>query len=282
MIGSGGLDRIVESNRETKNIPPDFDEKRRECVCYIISLLGSIFVGVCFGGCSSKGSEENIEFKPQNPLQAGYKLIYPENTKPVPDDVIPHIVEIGKKYFEVWAPGDLTCYIKGRKEDITSTEVRPGMIIIDFSTENGYNWVIGDTIAHSDHKTGFYAVKIKYFKELSSDIDFVNKYMGVYGALFIEGASGDKAYGSYTFIERGGGKVASFVYVQDLNDPKNYEHYAFHSKEKLDKMWIEIASTHKGRKPHGDYIPLKLELRPEEWYKIPDEAFKKWHPGFVG
>ena len=265
MVRGVGLDRIIERPREEVN---DWLLTRRDFL-KMIGITALTLAGVGFAGCSSRGSG-SVEFKPQNPLQSGYRLIYPENSKPVPDDVIPHIEEIGKKYFEVWAPGDLTCYIKGRKEDIPSTEVRPGMVIFAFSTENGYSWVIGDDDAYDNSKTGFYAVKPQYFKELSSDIKFVNDNMGVYGALFIRGASGDKAYANFTFIERGGGKVASFVYVQDLNDPEKYNHYAFHSKEKLDKMWIEIVSK---------YNKGKLGLRNEEWYKIPDRAYEKWLPG---
>ncbi len=266
MIGSGGLDRIVESNRETKNVPSDFDEEKRRFLKVLIFLGAEILCGIGFAGCSSKRSQENIEFKPQNPLQkSGYKLIPLPNAPEAPDNVIHDIIKIGKKGFIVRAPGDLTCYIKGRKEDIPSTEVRPGMIITGFSTENGYSWIIGDdTLIEAGYKT----FRPQYIEEMSPDISFVNNNMGIYGLIEILGTSGNNVIDCKIYIEQGGGKVTPAIYVQDIQDiknPKNYERYTIHSKEKLNKMMIEMLSHPTGYKPdplipkHGIRFPTQLQ-----------------------
>ena len=98
--------------------------------------------------------------------------------------------------------------------------------------------------AYDNSRTGVDAVKLQYFKELFSDIHFVNQKYGYLWALFIEGASGNKAYGSYTFVEQGG-KIVSFVYVQDLKDRNKYNCYAFYSdqKEMLDNMMRTIFNA---------------------------------------
>ena len=276
MVRGVGLDRIIERPREEVN---DWLLTRRDFL-KMIGITALTLAGVGFAGCSSRGSG-SVEFKPQNPLQSGYRLIYPENSKPVPDDVIPHIEEIGKKYFEVWAPGDMNALIKDESSkkghrEIPLTAVTPGMIILGFTSENNYSWVVGDIDLAEDDEKGIYAFKFQYIKELASDIYFINQNIGLYGVLDVIGPSGNKAYANFTFIERGGGKVASFVYVQDLNDPENYERYAFHSKEKLNKMWIEITSAHNISKVK--LLGHKLGVKPEEWYKIPDEAYKNWPP----
>ena len=73
---------------------------RREFLKLIGFTALSIGAGVGFAGCSE---QNNAGYKPSvpNPLNTGYKLIYPEWTKPVPDDVIPHIIEIGKVGIDV-------------------------------------------------------------------------------------------------------------------------------------------------------------------------------------
>jgi len=97
--------------------------------------------------------------------------------------------------------------------------------------------------------------------------------MSVYGAIFIFGFDSDKAYGNYIFIEQGGGKVASAVVVQDVANPENYQFYAFHSKDKLDKMMTEII---KDGKPavtkHGQEFLKKYS---NSWYMIPEKALKE-------
>ena len=74
-----------------------------------LKLIGftalSIGTGIGFAGCSgSSSSGGGFEPSAPNPVSTGYKLIHPDWTKPVPDDVIPHIIEIGKKGFDVFAP----------------------------------------------------------------------------------------------------------------------------------------------------------------------------------
>ena len=54
--------------------------------------------------------------------------------------------------------------------------------------------------------------------------------------------------------------------VQDSKNPENYQFYAFHSKDKLDKMMIEILSHPTCYKPDPD---------PKTWYKIPDDRYKR-------
>ncbi len=100
-------------------------------------------------------------------------------------------------------------------------------------------------------------------------VDFVNNNMSTYGAIIIVGKSNDLVVGNFTFVEEGCGKVASCVGTYNFNNPENHEFYAFHSKDKLDKMMIEILSNPTGYKPDPD---------PKTWYKIPDAALKEWGP----
>jgi len=89
--------------------------------------------------------------------------------------------------------------------------------------------------------------------------------MGIWGKIEICGVIDNTTYGNFTFIEQGGGKVASAVVVQDVANPENYQFYAFHSKDKLDKMMIEIVSN------PVSYKPAK---NPERWYLCPDTMYK--------
>ncbi len=237
-----GLDRIVEKPLSERVNEQPLLLTRRDLLKKIgITVL--TLAGVGFAGCSSKVSE-SIEFKSQNPLQSGYKLISPENSKPVPSySTLQPVIQIGKERgFEVYAPGDIDCYVKGKGE-IPIGRVRPGMTIISFPSRNGYNWVIGNIDKYIDGEMG--ANDFSHIEEISSDVYFVVQNMGDPGALFIIGALGDKAYASLTFIERGGGKVASFLYIRDLKDPRNYSRYAFHSnqKEMLDNMMQTIFNA---------------------------------------
>lgn len=85
------------------------------------------------------------------------------------------------------------------------------------------------------------------------------------GKIEICGVVGDKAYGNWTFIEQGGGKVASCVVVQDVKNPENYQFYAFHDKNKLDRMMIEIFKNIKC--PYtGNHFVGNLQ----HWYILPD------------
>ena len=276
MIGSGGLDRIVEKPLSERANEQPLLLKRRD----ILKMFGFTVLtlaGVGFAGCSSKGAkEDDIEFKPQNSSQSDYRLIYPKNSKPVPSySTLQPVIQIGKERgFEVWAPGDIDCDVKGEKDEIPIGRVRPGMVIIDFVSRSGHQWVIGDIDKYYKN----YAFDFTYVKEISSDLYFVKENMGDPGALFVIGALGNKAYASLTFIEEGHGKVASFYYEQDRKNPKNYERYAFHSNQKdlLNKMWVEITSAH--NISEVSKLGRKLGVKPEEWYKIPDEALKKWPP----
>lgn len=230
-------------------------------------LALSIGTGVGFAGCSSPSG-----FEPSSPQNTGYKLIYPDWTKPVPDDVIPHIIEIGKKYIEVWAPGDLTCNTD--REEVLAEDVKEGMIVLYFSTVGGHRWVIGDFNLYSKMRDE--VIIPQFGRELANFMDFVNNNMAIYGLILIRGLSGNNAYFNATFIEQGGGKVASFVAVHPkVNDLKRYwkeykkykvdcEIYAFHDKNKLDKMMIEIFSH-----------PEKWKAKnPEKWYTTPDAMYK--------
>ena len=241
----------------------------------MVGLATLSLAGVGFAGCSSKGSRENnVEFKPQNPLQSGYKLIPLPNAPEAPDNVTHDIIEIGKKGFYVYSPGDISCYVRGIDGDIPIEEVKPSMVIFAFADENGYAWFVGKDDSVFD--AGCKAFKSQYIKEISQDIGFINGNMGTYGAIEILGVSDNKAYDCLIFIEQGGGKVTPAIYVQDIKNPKNYERYTIHSKEKLDKMMIEIASTH--NISEVSKLGRKLGVKPEEWYKIPDEAYRKWPP----
>lgn len=107
-----------------------------------------------------------------------------------------------------------------------------------------------------------------YFgKDMAKFLDFVNNNMSTWGKIEILGVVDDKAYGNYTFIEQGGGKVASAVVVQDVKNPENYQFYAFHSKEKLDKMMIEILSHPTGYKAFRGNL--------NHWYKLPEIYYEK-------
>ena len=83
---------------------------RREFLKLIGFTALSIGTGIGFAGCSGSGSSGG-EFKPSNPVSTGYKLIYPDWTKPVPERVISHIIEAGKRAIDIRAPGDLTAYV---------------------------------------------------------------------------------------------------------------------------------------------------------------------------
>ena len=154
------------------------------------------------------------------------------------------------------------------------------MVVVGLSSENNYCWIVGDDDAYDNPKTGYKPVNLalQHIEEFASDIYFVNQNMGSYGVLFIPGVSEDNAYASFTFIEQGGGKVASFVYEISLNNNfEKHNRYAFHSKEKLDRMWVEIASAHNISEIPDDFGG-KFGVKPEEWYRIPDVAYKKWLP----
>jgi len=243
---------------------------RREFIKFVGFATLSAFAGVGFAGCSESGSSGG-KFEPSTsntsntPQNTGYKLIYPDWTKPVPDDVIPHIIEIGRKYIEVWAPGALTCYIKGEEADIPAYMVKEGMVIEGFSTTDArLSWIIGDIDELSEVVR---KMPVEYFgKDLAKIFAFANNNMSEYGAIFIEGFDNGMIYFNASLIEEGGGKVVSCVIVQDPNNPENHQIYAFHSKDKLDKMMIEILSNPTGYKPDPD---------PKTWYKIPDAILKE-------
>jgi len=80
---------------------------RRDFIKFVGFATLSAFAGVGFADCSGQSQTEfkpSTSNTPNTPQNTGYKLIYPDWTKPVPDDVIPHIIEIGKKGFDVFAP----------------------------------------------------------------------------------------------------------------------------------------------------------------------------------
>lgn len=129
----------------------------------------------------------------ENPFSSGYKLIYPDWTKPVPDDVIPHIIEIGKVGIDVQAPGDATAfvlerwdkneapsidYIRKNYVEIPAYAVRDGMLFIDFSTESGYRWFIGDD--RLEEKWEYKSAPEYFGRVFAKFLDFVNNNMGVW------------------------------------------------------------------------------------------------------
>lgn len=87
-------------------------------------------------------------------------LIYPDWTEEVPDDVIPHIIEIGKVGIDVQALGNATAIVleKWDKDDVPSLDyvrknhieipaefVTADMLFLHFSTARGYRWFVGNS-----------------------------------------------------------------------------------------------------------------------------------------
>ena len=241
------LDDIVEESLQKRELT------RRDFLKGMFLLALSIGTGVGFAGCSSPSG-----FEPSSPQNTGYRLIYPDWTKPVPDDVIPHIIEIGKKYIHVFAPGYLV--FGTENGDVWAWAVNENDTLYYFTTtDSRFDWLIGDTVAAGNNYKDIY---LKYFgKGLPKFISFVNNNMSTYGAIIIMGKSNDLVIGNFTFIEEGGGKVASCVGTYNFNNPENRQFHAFHDKNKLDKMMID------GVFEGCSYAKL--------WYLIPDKCYKK-------
>jgi len=258
---------------------------RREFIKFVGFATLSAFAGVGFAGCSGQGQTEfkpSTSNTPNTPQNTGYKLIYPDWTKPVPDDVISHIIEIGRKYIEVWAPGALVCDVEGIEGDISAYMVKKGMRVCGLSTNDArFSWTIGDVDAN--YEECYEAITPQFGKELANFMDFVNNNMSSYGLILIRGPSGNNAYFNATFIEEGGGKVASFVAVHPkVDDLKrywkeydkykvDYKIYAFHSKDKLDKMMLGVLEGSSAKNPHLWYlIPDKILEKGNNWHELGD------------
>ena len=280
MVRGVGLDRIIERPREEVN---DWLLTRRDFL-KMIGITALTLAGVGFAGCSSRGSG-SVEFKPQNPLQSGYKLLVCfENAPEPPNNVILDIEEIGgKRGFEAYPPYELTCAIRvnGKFKYVPSTEITPNERIYSFGSNNIPDPLFGDLDAYYNHKTGAFSVKSQYFEELPKFFDSANKNMGAYSAIIIEGLAPDnnKACLLAVLIEKGGGKVMDIIFDQNPENPQEYKYYIIKSKEKLDKMMQTIFSelaenlsdewiTESGRKMLKEYAKdSKWRFFPEDYYR---------------
>ena len=251
---------------------------RREFLKLIGFTVLSIGTGIGFAGCSGSSSSGG-GFEPSNPVSTGYKLIYPDWTKEVPDDVIPHIIEIGRKCIEVYAPVSGSIVFTTNMGDVDIHGVTPNMIIKAHGTLNPrVTWIIGDdNVSYEGEKYIYEKVYREEFgRNLGKFVYFVANNMGYeIGAIVIVGKVGDMGIANYTFIAEGGGTVASCVATLD---PNNCEFYAFHSKDKLDEMMIEMLSNFEGYK---NYFKDFRFTHPEKWRDLPDIVAKcggsKWN-----